>query len=145
MPTSRARVGSHSRVLFDASKKEFVIIHPVFGNCPSFKYFCCQIDSKLTMDAEVNRIVTKRKLKIKAILRTQGFYGVPDLIRQFKSHVWPILEGTCGAISHASETHLRRIGNMQRSLTRERGLSEESAFLDHNFCANTIAQAHCNT
>ena len=94
------------------------------------------------MDVEINRIVKKCKPKIKAILRTRGFYGVPDLIRQFKSHIWPILEGTCGAFFHASDTHLHRIGKMQRLFSRELGLSEEAAFLEHilrqHNCAGTL-------
>ena len=90
------------------------------------------------MDVEVNRIVKTRKPKIKTILRTRGFYGVPDLIRQCKSHIWPIVEGTCGAISHASDTHLRRIDDMQRLFTRDLGLSEEAAFLEHNFAPTQL-------
>ena len=48
------------------------------------------------------------------------------------------MEGTCGAISHASDTHLHRIDNMQRSFSRELGLSEETAFLEHNFAPTQL-------
>ena len=53
--------GSQNRVLFDASKEQFVIVHPFHGAGPCFKYLGCVIDCKLVMNLEIDRIVSKCK------------------------------------------------------------------------------------
>ena len=68
-----------------------------------------------------------------AILATRGVYSVKDMLRQFKAHVWCILEASNVAIYHASATHLESLDNVQSHFLRELGISVESAFLEHNF------------
>ena len=66
--------------------------------------------------------VSKACPKVKAILRTRGFYHTGALIGQFKAHVLPHIEGSMGAIFHASTTHLSRVDSIQKSFLKELGV-----------------------
>ena len=84
------------------------------------------------MGDEVAQMLGKCKPKITAMLRRRAFYSVKDLVQQFKTHVWPLLESTMGAIFHASTYLLVKIDRLQVSFLKEIGLSEEEAFLQYN-------------
>ncbi len=124
--------GTKHRVTFDASKEHFCILHREDCQGDVFKLLGTLIDPKLVMEDEVRRIRRKSKPKIKAILSTRSVYSVRDLIQQFKTHVWCLLEASNIAIYHVSATHLESIDVLQSQFVREIGLSEEQAFLEHN-------------
>ena len=90
-------------------------------------------DPKLTAIPEINRILSKAKPKTTAILRTQPYFNTTDLILQFKAHVWPHLEGTIGAIYHATTPHLNKLNAVQERFTNKLHLTTDSAFLNYNF------------
>ena len=130
--------GASNRVRFDPLKEEFKIIHNTRGVGDSFKYLGAIFDTKLKMDIEIDRIYGKSKAKIRAILRTKGFYSVADLIHQFKTHVWPFLEGTIGGIFHACDSQLIRLDNLQDHFLEKLEVSRCDAFLNFNFAPLAI-------
>jgi hypothetical protein len=109
-----------------------VVVHPIFGKGSVFKYLGVRIDAKLSMVEEIHIIRTKVRPKLKAILRTRHLYSTADLIRRFKAHALPILEGSNGAICHAYGSHLKKLDVLQAYFVRELGISPEVAFLEHN-------------
>ena len=85
------------------------------------------------MKNAVEQILNRIRPKIKALLRTRSFYSVRDMLTQFKTHIWGLVEYQNGAICHASASILARLDRIQASFVRELGLTEEMAFLDFNF------------
>ena len=61
------------------------------------------------------------------------FYDVPQLLNQFKTHIWGLVEVNIGGYFHAASSLLGKIGHAQNRFLRELGLSPAQAFLDHNF------------
>ena len=55
---------------------------------------------------EIDKVLKKVRPKITAILRTQAFYSVNDLIIQYKTHVLCDLEFSSLAIFHAGKSFL---------------------------------------
>ena len=80
--------GKTNRVSFDASKDFFVVLHPSEGHGPCFKLLGCMVDTDLRMHTCIDQLLAKTRPKITAILRTRGFYSIPDLASRFKSHIW---------------------------------------------------------
>ena len=107
-------------------------MHPVFGSGDVSKHLGARFDCKLLMADEVTKILRMATPKIAAILRCRCFYSTTDLLQQFKNHVWPILDGTAGAIYHASTVHLAKKDRIQVAFLKELGLSEEVALLEFN-------------
>ena len=77
--------------------------------------------------------MAKIKPKIIAILRTRGYYSVPQLILQFKTHIWGLMEFNMGGFFHASSTLLARLDHAQNRFLRELDMSAEHALLEFNF------------
>ena len=71
--------------------------------------------------------------KVKAILRTRFHYGAEELISQFKTHVWGIMEVHNGAILHASNHLLERLDDIQSNFLHEIDVEEGTVFLKYNF------------
>jgi hypothetical protein len=137
----RARVhqwGRNHRVVFDASKEHLQIIHPIYGEGDDFKLLGCIVDVKLVMLNAIQDLLAQARPKVKAILRTRSHYDVANLIVQYKAHIWGIFESRNGAIYHAATSHLNRIDSLQRGFLQELGISEETAFLSHNFAPPTL-------
>ena len=125
-------LGQKHRVTFDAAKEHFCILHRADCFGEAFKLLGTLVDPKLIMEDEVNRIRRKCRPKIKAILATRYVYSVKDLVRQFKAHVWCILEASNIPIYHTSLSHLESIDVLQTHFLRDIGLTEETAFLLYN-------------
>ena len=141
MAVCRARVhkwGRANRVSFDPNKEHIVIVHPIHANGDPFKLLGCMVDCKLRMDQAIDRILIQIRPKIRAILRTRKYYPAKVLINQFKTHVWSLMEIHNGAIFHASTTLLERLDSVQRSFLHELEITEECAFIDHNFAPPTL-------
>ena len=90
-----------NRVAFDPSKEHVVVIHPTLGEGDPFKLLGLLVDYKLIMDAGIEKILSQARPKIRAILRTKHHYNVAELITQFKTHIWGIMEIYNGGIFHA--------------------------------------------
>ena len=125
--------GKRNRIEFDSSKEHLIIIHPLVPEGDNFKLLGTLIDPKLSMEPAIESILSRCRPKVKAILRTRRFYSIPDLLMQFKTHIWGLCEHHNGAIYHAAQSHLGRLDNMQRGFLHELGISEKDAFLNHNF------------
>ena len=124
--------GENNRVKFDPSKEEMVILHTqdVFGEV--FRLLGVMVDAKLVMSTETNKLRKKARAKMRALLRTAPYNSKVDMIIQFKTHVWPILEGSTGAIYHAASSHLAPLDAVQNSFLSALSVSAEEAFLEHN-------------
>ena len=109
LETCRSRVhkwGATNRVSFDPSKELVAILHPSHGHGPAFKLLGCMVDNDLRMHTCIEQLLSKIRPKITAILRTRGFYSVPELITQFKTHIWGVMEVNIGAYFHAATSLL---------------------------------------
>ena len=88
--------------------------------------------TKLVMDIAVKKLVNKARPKTYALLKTRRFYYTADLVTQFKTHVWSILEGCISAIYHAADTTLAPLDRVQTMFVHSLNLSEADAFLNYN-------------
>ena len=125
--------GKTNRVSFDPSKELVVVLHPSHGYGPAFKLLGCMVDADLRMHTCIEQLLSKIRPKITAILRTRGFYNIPDLITQFKTHIWGLIEVNLGGYFHAADSLLAKVDHAQFRFLRELGISEEDAFLEFNF------------
>ena len=71
-------------------------------------------------------------------MRTRQHYSEADLIGQFKTHVWGIIEQNSGAIFHAARYLLDKIDACQSSFLKQIGLDDASAFLNFNFAPPSL-------
>ena len=122
-----------NRVTFDEKKEHMIVIHPVFAFGDSFNLLGCLTDPKLTMRNAVDKILSKIRPRIKALLRTRAHYDTTSLIDQFKTNVWGFMETHSGGIFHAATSILDQLDNSQKHFLDELGVSQETAFKDHNF------------
>ena len=132
------RWGRLNRVTFDADKEQIIIIHPVDGEGEDIKHLGCMIDVRLSMVPAIDHIVNIARPKIKALLRTRGTYNASEMIQQYKTHVWSLTEYHSGAIYHASGTALAKLDRLQKSFLEELHMTEENAFLNHNFAPSEL-------
>ena len=122
--------GARNRVTFAAEKEHLIVIHPSVGEGDLVKLLGCIIDPKLTMQAAIDKLIAILKPKITALLKTRSTYNVQEMIRQFKTHIWGILEYHNGSIAHTSATSLARLDRLQRSFLEHLHMDERTAFLD---------------
>ena len=83
-------------MIFDAAKEHLVIIHPSVCHGEFFRLLGLFIDVDLRMRTAIDQTLGKIRLKSNVILRTRGFCGTPELINQYKTHVWGLVEAHCG-------------------------------------------------
>ena len=124
--------GRANQVIFDGAKEEFAIIHRRHNHGDAFKLLGIWIDTKLTMDVAVDKVVKKISPKVTALLRTRRFHSQAALIAQYKSHILCHLDRCGGAVFHASDTVLLPLDRVQDRFLRELGLSSADAFLQYN-------------
>ena len=80
----------------------------------------------------------KIRPKITAILRTRGYYSEADLVLQFKTHIWGLIEANVGAYFHAASSLLDQIDGAQNRFLRELGLSPAQAFMEYNMASPSL-------
>jgi len=124
--------GKTNRVSFDASKEVFAVLHPSLGHGPCFKLLGCMMDTDLRMQTCIDQLLSKIRPKITAILRTRGFYSIPDLVSQYKTHIWGLIEVNIGGYFHAASSLLAKIDHAQDRFFHELGLTSAQALLDFN-------------
>jgi len=130
--------GRANRVSFDTGKEHLVILHPDEYHGDPFKFSGLMIDLDLRMHTCIDQLLSKIRPKCTAILRTRAYYSVTELIGQYKTHVWSLVEMYSGAYFHAASTLLQKIGQVQRSFLNKLNVSEEHAFLTHNFAPTEL-------
>jgi hypothetical protein len=141
LDTCRRRVhkwGAANRVSFDAGKEFLAVLHPNANSGPAFKLLGCMVDTDLRMHSCIDQILSKIRPKITAILRTRGFYDVPDLVNQFKTHVWSHMEMHLGGIFHAASSLLAKIDHAQNRFCHQLGISRAQAFLEFNLAPPSL-------
>ena len=94
-------------VSFDPAERHFVILYPA-----------------------VDRLMAQINLKNIAILRTRGYYSVPQLIVQFKTHIWGLMECNMGGFFHASTTLLARFDHARNRFLSELDMNAEHTLLE---------------
>ena len=87
----------------------------------------------MKMRGEIEKILEKCRPKSRALLRMQYFLSKAEMIAQWKAHIWPHLEYGQGILEMACKTQLARLDSFQRGFLNELEISEETAFLEHNF------------
>ncbi len=130
--------GKMNRVTFDADKEHLVVIHPAVGQGGIFRLLGCFVDVQLQMIDEVDHLVQIARPKIKALLRTMKLYSISDMIQQFKTHIWGLIEYHTGAVLHTTPTVLARLDRLQTSFLEGLSIIEEVAFLDYNFAPTML-------
>ena len=130
--------GKANRVIFDAGKEHLIVLHPSDHHGESFKLLDCMIDVDLRMHTCIDQLLSKIRPKSTAILRTRAYYSIAELLNQYKTHIWCLVELHCGAYFHAATTLLEKVSQVQRNFLTKLGLSEQEAFLEHNFVPVTL-------
>ena len=130
--------GRANRVIFDPLKEHAIILHSVQGEGDPFKLLGLLVDCKLIMLNAVEKILSQVRPKVQAILRTRKFYDNKQLIGQFKTHVWGLLECHNGGIFHAASYILSKIDDVHYNFLEKIGVSAEEAFLNYNFAPPTL-------
>jgi hypothetical protein len=132
------RWGRVNRVTFDAAKEHFIVLHPSESHGETFKLLGCLVDVDLRMLSAVEQVLSKIRPKITAILRTRPYYEVPDLIYQFKTQIWGLIETNMAGYFHAVPSLLVKIDNAQNSFLRELGMTPVDAFMEFNFAPPSL-------
>ena len=96
------------------------------------------IDLDLPMHSAIDQLLAKIRPKTKAILRTRAYYQPAELLNQYKTHVWSLVEFHCGGYFHASDTLLKKIAHNQKQFLHEIGVTTAQAFLDYNFAPTEL-------
>ena len=91
------------------------------------------IDVDLRIGSCIDQFLSKIRPKITAISRTRRYYSVPDLISQFKTHIWELIEMNIGDYIHACISLFDRLDHAQNRFLCELNLSTAEAFLEFNF------------
>jgi len=81
----------------------------------------------------IDKTMSQITPKITALLRTRAYYDLPNLIGQFKTHIWGIMEANSGGIFHACTSQLDRFDHCQQHFVEKLGSTEEAAFINNNF------------
>ena len=137
----RSRVhtwGRMNRVSFDPSKEHLVVIHPSEYHGEAFKMLGLMIDLDLRMHSAIDQLLSKIRPKSTAILRTRAYYSIAELINQYKTHVWCLVEMHCGGYFHAATSLLEKVDQVQRNFLSKLEVSEEKAFLDFSFAPTVL-------
>ena len=132
----RSRVhtwGRTNRVSFDAAKEHLVVMHPSEYHGDPFKLLGLMVDLDLRMHTAIDQLLSKIRPKTTAILRTRGYYGTGELINQYKTHIWCLVEMHCGGYFHAATSLLDKVDQVQKNFLHKLEVSDASAFLDFNF------------
>ena len=125
--------GRRNQVQFDPSKEKFRIIHPSLRNEDHFTMLGTLFDCALSMKPCVDHILAKARPKIRALLRIKHMYNTHAMLCQYKIHIWGFSEYSNGVLILASWSQLRRIDKMQRWFLSELGITDQEAFINHNF------------
>ena len=96
------------------------------------------IDFNMRMHSTVKQILPKIRPKITAILRTRGYYSTSNLILQFKTPIWGLIESNMGGYFHAAASLLEKIDNAQARFLRELDLTPEFASIEYAFAPPSL-------
>ena len=117
---AKCRAGVHewgraNRVTFDPAKKHLIVLHPSRSHGEPFKLLGLMVDLDLRMHTAIDQLLAKIRPKCTAILRTRGSYSSPELINQYKSHDWCLVDLHVGGYFHAATSLLDKVDQVQRN------------------------------
>ena len=72
---------------------------------------------------------------MRAILKSKRYYEMKELIAQFKTHIWGVMECHSGGLFHASDTALQKLDQVHYHFLRELGVDARQAFTEFNFAS----------
>ena len=124
--------GKLNQVQFDALKSAFAIVHGAEGEGEEFRFLGSWIDTALRMESNVQKLLSRARPKVTALLRSARFYDRSEMIHQYKTHVLCHLELNTGSFYHALDTVLQPLDKLQTHFLKEIGLTPEQAFLEYN-------------
>jgi|ERR1712216_1022692 len=78
--------GKANGVTFEPTKESFGAISRSIASEGWFKYLGIHFDTKLTMDSEIDRLVTMVEVKLWPLLRNSRFFTHAQTIRLYKAH-----------------------------------------------------------
>ena len=96
------------------------------------------IDLDLRMHTAIDQLLSKIRPKSTAILRTRGYYSAPELLNQYKTHIWCLVELHSGGYFHAATSLLEKVDQVQRNFLQKLEISESTAFLEFNFAPSVL-------
>ena len=105
-----------------------VLLHPSESLGESFKLLGCIVDVNLRMQSAVEQVLSRIRPKVTTILRTRGYYSTAELILQFKTHIWGLIEGNMGVYSHAASSLLEKIDDVHYRFLRDLGVAPSEVF-----------------
>ena len=111
------------------------------GDDATFRLLGILFDCELTMEPCLVALLNKLRPKVRALVRTKHVYSIPDMLNQFKAHVWSHIEYCSGALLLAGPIKLRKLDKLQRGFLYELGLNDRDAFVEHNFTPPSIRRA----
>ena len=94
------------------------------GEGEYFRLLGPTFDAKLTMHTAVKNIMKKTRPKTYALLKARRMYSTSDMVLQFKTHIWSILESSIPAIYHAADSILAPLDGLQTHFAHELGLKK---------------------
>ena len=123
--------GRANQVTFDPAKESMHIVSHAEPHGDSSKLLGVHFDCQLRMDPAVSEVVSQGSWKL-TTMRARRFHEVPQLVRVYKSKVLSFVECRTPAVYHATKTTPAGTDAVRTRFLRERGLSDEDAFLHFN-------------
>ena len=96
------------------------------------------VDVDMRMHSAVEQVFSKIRPKVTAILRTRAYYGIPDLILQFKTQIWGLIESTMAGYFHAVSSLLVKIDDVHFKFLRELDVDPRDAFMEFAFAPPSL-------
>lgn len=124
--------GKANKVQFDAGKESMHILHRTEPDGEAFEMFGVKFDTKLTMEKQIQSLVSRCKWKLKTLLRAKRYFNEEQLVKQYKTHILPYLEFATPAVYHATATALEPLDKLQATFLREVGLTPLEALKKYN-------------
>ena len=124
--------GKANKVQFDAGKESMHILHRTEPDGEAFEMFGVKFDTKLTMEKQIQSLVSPCKWKLKTLLRAKRYFNEEQLVKQYKTHILPYLEFATPAVYHATATALEPLDKLQATFLREVGLTPLEALKKYN-------------
>ena len=79
--------GSANGVTFESSKESFHVLSRTYSHGESFRILGVTIDTQLIMSEAISECAQECHWRLSALLRTRRYFGLNDLILQYKSQV----------------------------------------------------------
>lgn len=135
--------GRGNRVIFDAGKESFHILHRGRGQGENFVILGTEFDVALDMHSAAHTVSTEAGWRLKTLLRTRRFHSIREMMNIYKAQVLSYIESRTVGMHHAAPTTLLCVDRVQRKFLREMAVSEREALADWNLaplpCRRAIA------